>query len=1661
MRKKQLLATLVMLSLMQGSVYAAPETITQNDFTDNVYTATEDTIGSVEITSNQGEYTLNPVKASSTIIIDPTRNDHAAIFIDSENATTDLPSLTIDASVQIAGDETTPLKSTAAFISVGDTDTGGHLNITGDLTLKNIHAEDTSGTSIINVSRGVAATKTGSSFKAGNIVIENAVTTNSKGTNPVTDTSLINIGGNSSYKVNFDASDITLNNNSSDNAVYFTYADVDLGKITFKDGAYNYGIKTNSNSDSEFSTKGIKAEGTDFKTGFVYVYKADSFKLTESGIYYDGTGVVDAEPTLGGDNYFVYFNATDEVDINGNVEIKNLSWNDSVFMVNNVDKATFDDIVIKNITQNQTSASNGIEIEDVDAFTANKLDVSDITYTKGNNNHYGISISDSKVQGLTSINVEGLTYQNVSPITTSDGNGGLKITGSTFENTLDSITVKNIEQKSGENEETYYGFSFRNSSLNSKIITIENIKTNSSDGDVVGFNNWGAVGYQNLYIKDIEAGNSAQGLFITSAGTLKALTDATTSSIQIEGIHGGEAYGLKDLVRGKETITGNKIEVSNINADKTVAYGIDSGAIHQVSQIEVDGVSGVTAAYGMNLGYNAELSNNDKVSVKNISTTASGSKVVGINLDADYMKKYSLTTNEVEATNIGNKNAAESYGIYNEGRKWNGSDITVSTVEAADDGKSIGFYNYTHLDPSTLNQKSLFVSDISGGEAYGLKNYADYRKNYASSLNINQISIDGVTGTTSAYGIHNIGYSTFASEADASTLVANPADDPSLADSAWVYVHDVKATDGKAYGIYTDSEMENAYTSNLNIVDGVRGTTEAIGFNADNDVKASAISVNDVKASAGNAYGIYFNEATLRSSNENLINLAATNVNATGGDAKGFYFKGWKKSLGDTQSITAQNIHSSTGSAIGVHLDNSGFSPSTMKTTVSETVVSGVEGKTTAIGILYNGVSNKSLSVSDHAAVSGISGDDTAVAIAVEAGNADFGAVNISDVKSENGRIALVSAKDGADVSIGSGLITHEDFEDTYTPSYTGNYEENADSDKNFINSIALRSVGGSKITLGSAASTFADGDNTTADGVFTVVGDIVAGRGAENADAGSIEINGNNGTRIYGDVYAGNEGTVNITLNGEHSVLEGQIDDYHELANGTAAGTIFKNSAFYDDDGKSLLNVTEAGNVSLTLNDSKWIARGQSFVDTVTLDGGIIDMSQNENSSVTVSNLSGDGTIKMNLDSLNRENGDMLYVTGSHSGNQTIDVTWINGSEFYDIEADERIRFATTNGNSTAAFSAQTRDAGFFNLVYTTDTDEYDAEHEKTENVDYNGEDNGQGSYKPGNDFADETFKDGGINHYIVGIDDSKSEISDAGQTIINMSRANYSNAIYMDRLNKRLGEARYINGEEEQGMWVRLRHDRIGKEDAFRSQNTMYEMGYDVKQDCDNGDRRVGFAIDYMDGKTEYRNVAGDGDIKRYGLWLYDTWMGDKGHYADYVLKWGHLENNFDIYNSRGKVNGDYSNNVFSVSAEYGKKNDMGNDWYFEPQAQLQLARVTGADYVTSQNTKVSLDGINSLIGRAGFRLGKDMGERSTVYVKADVLHEFFGDQTISALDTTTNGTYRETFENKGTWYDVGFGFATALGKDSYAFMDFEKSFGNDNDETYQINAGVQWTF
>lgn len=610
------------------------------------------------------------------------------------------------------------------------------------------------------------------------------------------------------------------------------------------------------------------------------------------------------------------------------------------------------------------------------------------------------------------------------------------------------------------------------------------------------------------------------------------------------------------------------------------------------------------------------------------------------------------------------------------------------------------------------------------------------------------------------------------------------------------------------------------------------------------------------------------------------------------------------------------------------------------------------------------------------------------------------------------------------------------------------------------------------------------------------ITGDIVAARdGIVNIThedyAGKLH--------ITGDILAGNGrvdsndqqlGVVNVDL-GKGGYLEGRADDYQD-ANLKADSTYFDP---HFTDGK----VDADGEVNITMGeDSVWNVTGQSWVTNLKGDKSTIILCGKDTSgnikgtggySIHIGALEGENTFVVNLNPEDVAGSDMIYIQDGTSAKQTLVVN--NENELLNLQEGERIRFATIadaegsfdyggayNGAGTFGNTYAVKGRGLRNVelgVQYVDMDKESEVEETYQDVGTESQYNGGSDFtesndKPGISYVEGTYdkiEEGKTsqNVYLVrnrsitdpGDDDN---LTDSGETIINMSHANYKNAVYMDRLNKRLGEVRYIDGDE--GMWVRLRHDRIGQQGEFRSLNTMYQLGYDKLDNKDNrGERHIGAAIDYMDGSTSYSDIYGEGETKRWGFWMYDTWLGNKGHYADYIVKFGHLQNEFDLRDkdSGEKVTGDYDNNVFSISAEYGRKKDMGNNWYIEPQVQLQLARVTDAEYATSQGTNVYVDGINSLIGRAGFRLGRDVDEISTIYVKADVLHEFLGDQRIVAGDVT--GALDKTYENSGTWYDVGFGFATAVGHNSYAYLDFEKSFGSDNDETYQINAGLQWSF
>lgn len=534
----------------------------------------------------------------------------------------------------------------------------------------------------------------------------------------------------------------------------------------------------------------------------------------------------------------------------------------------------------------------------------------------------------------------------------------------------------------------------------------------------------------------------------------------------------------------------------------------------------------------------------------------------------------------------------------------------------------------------------------------------------------------------------------------------------------------------------------------------------------------------------------------------------------------------------------------------------------------------------------------------------------------------------------------------------------------------------------------------------------------------------------------------------LNGDINASNGGAIDLA-SGNRSIITGNLNDYFYKK--------YLTTNLYD-------SITP-GQISIVLGDNNRLnVVGQSFFSNLTTgQNAIIDMvaynQQNVAHSLMIDNLDGNATFAMHLTG-DKAKSDMFYLNNGQ-GNYNLILDEAVTTE--DIGANG-LRFATVgNGDNQKFINAFAYDSGAFNVEYIIGSDDYNS---VDDNDEYNNESvasNGELTVnKPGSNIVDNVFqnKDTATNYKLIGI--KEKQISSAGKTILNMTKANYNMAVYMSRLDKRLGEAQYITDND--GLWYKMRHEKIDKTSMFTIDSNMYEIGYDKLFNTDKGKHRVGVAVDYMKGTTHYDDIVGGGESNRKGIWFYDTWLGDDGHYSDYVFKWGRLENTFDIYgeNKDNLITGEYDNNVYSLSAEYGYKQNLKDDWYITPQVQLQYAKVSSANYITNQNTDVSVDGINSLIGRLGFRIGKDFkGDMpSTLYVKADILHEFLGDQFVSVKDNTTDDEpIGFNYEHKGTWYDLGIGFNIVTSENSYVFLDYERRFGNDNDGSYQINGGINW--
>ena len=646
--------------------------------------------------------------------------------------------------------------------------------------------------------------------------------------------------------------------------------------------------------------------------------------------------------------------------------------------------------------------------------------------------------------------------------------------------------------------------------------------------------------------------------------------------------------------------------------------------------------------------------------------------------------------------------------------------------------------------------------------------------------------------------------------------------------------------------------------------------------------------------------------------------------------------------------------------------------------------------------------------------------------------------INIS-VTSAGDQILIygLQAADGANINTGNGIIDINGSGTGNTPvyvngiyTYNGNVIKEGGTIKATANGegeLAARGVyadNGAKITILGIADITTQTISGKNDNYVESIGLFGNGNGEINYAGGSITATADNVDAYVAAIDVLGDAVINVNQGTENKVvINGNINNYNNgiinLNLNTQSSAI--NGAIVDSSTKGI-NLTLA-------NGAAWNNTGTSNVKNVNMNSGIIN--QNAKEDITVNNYSGSGDINFaaedtdNNGVLNFANTGVVTIESAEAGsyvnlgviNNTINTIDSEKAEENLNAIAQKLTYKGNNlsGKVTVKEGLITPEASGDLLFYEDAADGHTA---------------GQG--------------------YVANVKQNSStttidNIKNIAATAIVAWRQEDST------LSQRLGELRESDGG--QGIWVRMSRGEFEYDGEYKNQYNFFQMGYDWAA----GSWHYGAAVSHNDGQTTY--TYGDGENRSTSLSLYGTWLGDKGHYADIVLKQGRLSNDFDIYTEAGHTSGDYDAWGTSLSGEYGMKVDLDGGWYVTPQAQLTLMRIGGEDYTTNNGIKVNQDSLESAVGRVGFEVGKRISDSGSIYAKASLLHDFAGSaDTYLSLNGLTNSYHQDIGD---TWCEAGIGFNYKTSENSYVYADVVKTFGGDVATPWQWSAGMRWTF
>lgn len=529
---------------------------------------------------------------------------------------------------------------------------------------------------------------------------------------------------------------------------------------------------------------------------------------------------------------------------------------------------------------------------------------------------------------------------------------------------------------------------------------------------------------------------------------------------------------------------------------------------------------------------------------------------------------------------------------------------------------------------------------------------------------------------------------------------------------------------------------------------------------------------------------------------------------------------------------------------------------------------------------------------------------------------------------------------------------------------------------------------------------------------------------------------------------WAGNAASTTINSGGTQSINSGGTASQSIINQGgeqivTQFGNVI--STTINSGGIQYLenNAQATSNIVLAGGTVALRSQGNAWLYDMQINGGIIRLATTGTigNNVTLSNPQGSANFVINTDLANNQS-DHITIEGGSTTN-TVKVNYDPGfGQGPSISGSAR--FATVT-DETTTFTGVATDSGAYRYTPILSS------------VLVSSSDNGA------EDFSIQSVREDHVEWYITGLSGGGTAASETMYTAHDAVANTLT--LWRDENNhliRRMGDLR--TGSGQTGDWARV---YSGEQESNSSNGrrttqkyTALQGGHDTKHVSDSGTRFTGYTLGYLNADATMER--GTGDASSISIGAYSSWFGNKGHFLDLILKQGRLRNSFNSYLQNAdntRVDASYNNWGTSLSAEYGLRKPLNNQWYLEPQAEITFNRITSADFTTSDGTSVSQGGLNSVIGRLGVMVGKTVKQNS-FYLQASLLREFnaHSDVTMSS-GGNPSVTMREDL--KETYMEFALGITTALNDKTSGYFEASKTTGDKVRTPWLLNAGFRRSF